>query len=162
MNKYQEGKIYKIVCNVSGEEYYGSTIEKLYKRLSKHKNDKRCLSRNIINRGDYKIELIKNYPCSSKKELEEEESKYIRENKCINIKIPNRTKQEYREDNSEFFKNYYIKYRKQYYENNKQELNKKAKEKLTCECGALVRINNLARHKKTLKHLQKTECLIID
>ena len=59
-NKYQEGKIYKIVCNITNEVYIGSTIERLEERLSIHKTAKRknCMSRNIINRGDYKIELI--------------------------------------------------------------------------------------------------------
>ena len=91
--RYQEGKIYKIVCNITGEVYIGSTIEKyLCDRLGTHKGHKDCVSRNIINRGDYKIELIKDYPCNSKKELEEEEGKYIRNNTCINIKIPHRTK----------------------------------------------------------------------
>ena len=45
-NKYQEGKIYKIVCNITGEVYYGSTIEKyLSSRLAKHKNKKEYNSR---------------------------------------------------------------------------------------------------------------------
>ena len=173
MNKYQEGKIYKIVCNVSGEEYYGSTIEKLYKRLSKHKNEKRCLSRNIINRGDYKIELIKDYPCNNVWELEEEEAKYIRNNKCINKQIPHRTYQERYEDNkedqSQKRKIYYKDNKKEmdismkkYREENKEEISKKRSEKLICECGELVSKRNIARHKKTIKHIKLTECIIID
>tara|TARA_R110002020_G_scaffold402401_1_gene612577 strand:- start:176 stop:487 length:312 start_codon:yes stop_codon:yes gene_type:complete len=91
-NKYQQGKIYKIVCNITNEIYYGSTKKTLKERLRLHILCRNCMSINIIDRGDYKIELIKDYPCNSKKELEEEESKYIRENECINIIIPNRTK----------------------------------------------------------------------
>ena len=77
-NKYQEGKIYKIVCNITNEIYYGSTIQTLEKRLISHKTRKSCVSRNIINRDNYKIELIKDYPCNSRYELEKEEGKYIR------------------------------------------------------------------------------------
>ena len=189
--RYQEGKIYKIVCNITNEVYYGSTIKTLNQRLSIHKNRANCVSRNIIDRGDYKIELIKDYPCNSKWELEEEEGKYIRENECINIVIPHRTKEErqiymknfnktYREENKEKRKQYIEQNRehinkktREYYENNKEkkllwnktyraENSEKYKEKFTCECGAIVVRGGLTRHKKTLKHLKLTECLIID
>tara|TARA_R110001599_G_scaffold327406_1_gene540340 strand:- start:9 stop:536 length:528 start_codon:yes stop_codon:yes gene_type:complete len=172
-NKYQEGKIYKIVCNITNEIYYGSTIQTLEKRLISHKTRKSCVSRNIINRDNYKIELIKDYPCNNLKELEEEESNYIRNNICINKQIPNRTDKEWREDNKEKLKqdkknwyknNYqekkdtYNKNQREYYEKNKEEINKK----ITCECGAIVNRRGLLEHKKSMKHLRKTECLIID
>ena len=188
--RYQEGKIYKIVCNITNEVYYGSTIKTLNKRLTVHKKEN-CISRKILNRGDYKIELIKDYPCNSKWELEEEEGKYIRENECINIAIPHRTKEErqiymknfnktYSEENKEKRKQYIEQNRehinkktREYYENNKEKKllwNKtyreknieKFKEKIKCECGALVNKKGLTRHKKTLKHKKLTECLIID
>ena len=73
---YENGKIYKIVCNITGEVYIGSTKNTLEYRLQRHKMDKTCISRNIINRGDYEMKLIKNYPCNSLYELEEEEKKY--------------------------------------------------------------------------------------
>jgi hypothetical protein len=169
-NKYQRGKIYKIVCNITGEVYYGSTIdERLNDRLSLHKKDKTCISRNIINGGDYKMELIKNYPCNSKYELQEEERKYILENECINIKIPNRTQKEWYEDNKDRILEKLKQDRinnpekfKEQYENNKEKRLEKKKQKIKCECGALVRIDNLARHKKSMKHIKLTECIIID
>jgi len=43
-----------------------------------------------------KIVLIKYVCCETKKELEAEESMYIRNNKCINTVIPNRTRKEYK------------------------------------------------------------------
>jgi len=182
-NKYQEGKIYKIVCNITGEVYYGSTIQKLEDRLKGHKTDKDCVSRHIIERGNYQINLIKNYPCNNLWELEEEEATYIRNNKCINYKIPHRTRKEYREDskehikeynknyrenNKEFIKELSIKYReenkeklkikkKEYYENNKKNILEKLNEKITCECGAIVAKINIARHKRTNKHIKSLE-----
>jgi len=153
-NKYQEGKIYKIVCNITGEIYIGSTINKyLSNRILNHKYNPTSVSRNIIERGDYKIELIKNYPCNSKKELEEEESKYIRENECINIVIPNRTKKEWYEDN----KKKLLEKQKKYTEDNREEINKKQKKKIECECGVLVLRTGLARHRKSLKHIKLLE-----
>ena len=98
MNKYQNGKIYKIHCNITNEDYYGSTIVTLPQRLAKHKYNKKCMSNKIIERGDYEIILIKIYPCNNVYELEEEEKKYILENECINNNIPHRTKNEYREE----------------------------------------------------------------
>ena len=172
-NKYQQGKIYKIVCNITNEVYYGSTIETLNERLRLHKTKKNCMSRNILERGDYKIILIKDYPCNSKWDLEEEEAKYIRENECINMIIPHRTKKEWEEEHKEEIKKQkkekYEKNKeeikkktKEYYEKNKEEINKKSKEKITCECGAIVNRTVLARHKKSMKHLKLTECIIID
>lgn len=202
-NKYQQGKIYKIVCNITGEVYYGSTILELNVRLSLHKNKKNCMSNKILDRGDYKIEHIKDYPCNNVYELEEEEAKYIRENECINNNIPHRTTKQYREDNRKIIqekqkediknnpekykqksKKYrekhrdkindkqkedrknnpekYKNYDKNKYEKNKEKILEKQKEKITCECGALVSRNHLARHKKSMKHIKKTECIIID
>jgi len=185
-NKYQQGKIYKIVCNITGEIYIGSTIDTLEKRLSNHKvkTKRPCKSKQILDRGDYKIELIKDYPCNSLYELEEEEAKYIRNNTCINIQIPHRTYEEWREDNKEKLSQQQKNWRednkeklsqqqknwrednkekiKEYYEENKKEINKKKSEKITCECGALVSKQNLSRHKKTMKHIKLTECIIID
>ena len=168
--RYQQGKIYKIVCNITNEIYYGSTIETLEERLRGHKK-KCCSSRNIIERGDYEMILIKNYPCNNVWELEEEEGKYIRENECINIAIPHRTQEEWREENKKEISekkkqdriNNLEKYKqisKNTYEKHKRQ--DKKKEKVTCECGAIVRKSDIAKHKKTLKHLRKTECLIID
>jgi len=147
-NKYQQGKIYKIVCNITGEVYYGSTIDTLNRRLTKHKQSRKsCSSRNIIERGDYEMILIKNYPCNNVYELEEEESNYIRNNTCINVVIPNRTQ-------------------KEYYEDNKKKILEKIKkyeaEKITCECGAIITRGAILRHRKTMKHIKLTECIIID
>ncbi len=146
---YEYGKIYKIVCNISGEVYIGSTKNTLEDRLRKHNYLKDCVSRNILERGDYEILLIKDYPCNSRYELEEEETKYIKNNKCINKNLPHRTQQQYREDNKEEIN----KQRKKYREINKEEINKKKLEKVECECGILTTKTHLARHKKTKKHI---------
>ena len=127
MPNYQNGKIYKIVCNITNECYIGSTCEPtLARRLATHvldyrkwKNGKRCktMSFDIIDREDYNIYLIIAYPCNSKDELTSKEGELIREyklkNACINKKIEKRTVKEYYVDN---------KYRiKQYLENNKEK-----------------------------------------
>jgi len=170
MPDYQKAKIYKLY-SVSNEElvYYGSTIETLSARLSKHvydyNNNNSIESSLVIGAGDYKIELVENYPCVNKQQLVKKESEYIRNNICVNRNIPDRTKKEYYQDNKEKL----TEQKKQYYENNKEALAEKKKEyreknketiaeqkkeKITCECGCIVRKDGLVRHKKSNKHLE--------
>jgi hypothetical protein len=77
---YSQGKIYKIVCNKTGLIYIGSTCNTLDERLKQHEYDcKRYLDKKsnkfvssiyVIISNDYKMELIENYSCNHKKELE--------------------------------------------------------------------------------------------
>tara|TARA_R110002050_G_scaffold246863_1_gene384643 strand:+ start:1141 stop:1311 length:171 start_codon:yes stop_codon:yes gene_type:complete len=46
--------------------------------------------------------------------------------------------------------------------NKYEKIKGKQKEKITCECGALVSSCNLKRHKKSMKHIKLTECIILD
>ena len=200
MPDYSKSKIYKIFCNLTGETYYGSTVQPLYKRVSEHKGDfKRwkngkftyVKSFDIIERGDYTYSLVEHFPCDSKEELHARERYWIENNECVNKYIPGRTKEEYREQNKEKMKEYreqnkehireYEKeYReqnkehireqkKEYYEQNKEKIKEyreqnkekinedRRKQKIVCECGSEVRKDNLARHKKTKKHLDGVE-----
>jgi len=56
---------------------------------------------------------------------------------------------EYREKNKEEIKEK----RKEFYETNKEEISEKAKVKVMCECGCEVRRWDIARHRKSKKHL---------
>jgi hypothetical protein len=93
---YSQGKIYKIVCNKTGLIYIGSTCKTLNERLKEHVYDaKRYLDKKsnkfissiyVIINNDYKIELIDNYPCNHKKELETKEYYYITNLEgCVNM-----------------------------------------------------------------------------
>jgi len=46
---------------------------------------------------------------------------------------------------------------KEYYYHNKDEILEKSKEKITCECGAIVCKNHISRHRITQKHLKLLE-----
>jgi len=92
--RYTRGKIYKIVCNLTGEVYYGSTIEEIYEAVSKYKYKQEISAREIINRDNYYYELVENYSCNNTYELELKKKEYILNNKCINKNIPRRTKEE--------------------------------------------------------------------
>jgi len=105
MPDYQNSKIYKIY-SLSNEElvYFGSTTQRLSQRKAEHVKDSKKehyngSSKIIINNGNWKMELIQDYPCLNRLELETLEGDYIKNNKCINIMIPARTKKQYRDAN---------------------------------------------------------------
>ena len=132
MPDYKKSKIYKIVCDTSGEVYYGSTIQSLSMRLTGHRQDAKrhyCSSKQIIDRGNYSIVLVEEYPCENKEQLCRRERYYIENNVCVNKEIPTRTMKEYREDNKEKIKEISREYRednkeriKEWQENNKEKI----------------------------------------
>lgn len=106
MEKYNRGKVYKLVSDKSNLVYYGSTICKLSIRLAKHRceykayvNGKRHYrsSYKIIELGDAKIILVEDFPCERKEQLLSRERYYIENNDCVNkcIPITNMTAKEY-------------------------------------------------------------------
>ncbi len=100
INKYENGKIYKIVSigkNKTNDIYIGSTFLTLKERLKNHLNEYNrkdcnsyCTSYEILKIGEYRIELIENYPCDNDDELRLREAEYIIENLdiCVNKQIP--------------------------------------------------------------------------
>jgi hypothetical protein len=104
MSKYSEGKIYKLTSSQTDKVYIGSTIRSLNDRFSNHKCSYKSwlksqmnniTSYDLLQYDDVKIELIKEFPCETKKELEKEEGKIILENNCVNKHVAGRTKKEY-------------------------------------------------------------------
>lgn len=161
-------KIYKIVDNTNGDIYIGSTTLTLKERLSKHKCScnyvNKCTSYQIINNGNYLIELIEDIGVVTKQERYDKERYYIENNECINKFIPGRSKKEHREANIEKLKEYARKYRevnkeiinekiRKHYLKNKERILKKKKEKFTCECGGKYLRSNKCVHEKTKKHI---------
>ncbi len=123
--KYSSGKIYTIRSYQTDKFYIGSTTQPLHKRLYEHrKNYETKLLRGsgrmanissfeIIKYSDNYIELLEEYPCSNKQQLNKREGELMREHKknCINKRIEGRTDKEYNEDNKEKIKLYEIKRR---------------------------------------------------
>jgi len=153
MIDYQQGKIYKIECNVTGKVYIGSTCEPiLARRLAGHiKNYKRYLngksnyvsSFDVLQNGNYDIVLIESYPCNSKDELHARERYHTNNIDCVN-KIKNQgMKNEIGEKG----------YQKQYREKNKDIIHAKFNEKHICICGNCYTYVNKIRHLKSKKHL---------
>jgi hypothetical protein len=179
---YSKGKIYKITDIGYNECYYGSTIQPLSKRMGTHRSDykayKACKEGKYHGVTSYslfdkyglencKIELVEECECKTKEELHQREGFYIRNNECVNKRIPDRTKKEWRDENKEQRKEYDKEYNeenkekkkkqmKEYYEENKEKLKEKMKEynrqRVTCEiCNKEMCKDNLTRHKKLHK-----------
>ena len=126
MPNYLKGKIYNIVAP-DGTKYIGSTTQELAKRFIAHKSRYKSWKS-----GKYKyeitsftlfdehgidncrIELIEDFPCRSKKELEIREGDIIRNTNCVNKVIAGRSETEWKEENKELLKVYW----KQYYQDN--------------------------------------------
>lgn len=106
MNKYENGKIYKLVNNVDDKIYIGSTHRPLMQRFSVHqshakgknKNNKVYSHLNGVGFDNVHIELLEEYPCTCKKELENRERYWIETLKpSLNKNIPSRTLEEVKE-----------------------------------------------------------------
>ena len=137
-NKYQYGKIYKIVDAGYNRCYIGSTYQLLSNRIADHRKQyKLFLAGKKVNKitvqqifeeyglDNCKIELIEQYPCNSKEELLKQEGFHIKNNECVNKHIPGRSKLEYRMDRKDYISQRSKKYREQ----NLDSLREKQKER---------------------------------
>jgi hypothetical protein len=174
MPDYQNGKIYTIRCkNNNNLIYVGSTTQSLAKRWGEHKpRGNNVKYQNMIlyktingNWDDWHIELYEECPCENKEQLNRREVEIIREIGTLNSTIAGRTQKEYYENNAEKIKEQIRLYRennkekkreqeKLYRENNKDKHNEKSRERITCECGCIIRRSDISTHKKTQKHIK--------
>lgn len=149
MIDYNLGKIYGIKCLNTDKIYIGSTTRHLEVRLIEHiyrANTRSDISSyQIIKNGNFKIFLMEEYPCKTKKDLLLREQFYIKSTEnCINKIIPLRTSNEYYKDNQQRIidrqKNYdrnHKEQKKDYYIKNKQKKH-------------LYYINNKDKYKKNI------------
>ena len=168
---YNNGKIYMITYDGCEYPYIGHTIQTLNRRFtSGHKckyknylnnNNDYCASFEILKYKHCYIKLIENYPCENLKKLREREQYHIDNNQCCNkstsfssdekLKQKNKNRvKKYRKKN----KNEINKKRREKYQENKNELSLKGKEKIKCECGAIICRSSLTKHKKRIVHIQ--------
>ena len=180
---YQNGKIYKLICSETQKIYIGSTCSTLVKRLHQHKRKyNNCMSKTFIEPQIFLIEdfpcerkeqltgreryYIENFDCVNKVIPGRTGKEYYQDNKDKinqiskeyhsknqnNIDYQNKRK-EYSEKN----KDKVSQMKKEYYKKNKEKIlekmKEKNKEKITCECGSIIRILTIPRHERSKKHL---------
>lgn len=136
------GKIYVIKSPQTDQVYYGSTMHPLNIRFSVHKSQYKkflegkipyvCSSSRILHYKDAFIELIEDYECETKEDLEKREMEYIKNNPCVNIQGKGATwtkedhrayQKEYRLKNAEKEKEYKKAYHKSHYKPKKVKNN---------------------------------------
>lgn len=139
MNRYENGKIYKIVDVGYNKCYIGSTCESLSQRMARHRAKyARYLKGHKIDTStsylfsefgveNCKIELIENYPCSGIEELHKREGFYIQSIECINRCVAGRNYKEWVEQNADRVKEI----KDKYYQNNKDLCKERVKQHRT-------------------------------
>ena len=154
LHKYIMGFIYELICNTTGERYFGKSNGN-YDRFTAHKKKSNtCTSKIIMDRNNYVFNILE-----TTDKLEEREYYYITNFECINKNIPYteedskiiRHRKEEKERyylNQEFYKQ---KSNNRYYENH-TVIREQRNKKIICECGETYTYGNKARHFKSKIH----------
>ncbi len=98
-DRYKNGKIYKLVSDMTDDIYIGSCCIPLCKRLYKHKVNNemykegkrkhKCSASFLFELGgEVKIILLEEFPTDSKEKLLARERIHIENNKCVNMNLP--------------------------------------------------------------------------
>ena len=166
-NRYHQSKLYKLVDQVEGYYYIGSSACKvLSKRLMWHKQDsskpkfqkqKKYEHFNKIGWNNIKIILISEHKFENKMELLREEDKLIKQYrtdlKCLNVCRSFMTD----EDKKTYIHDHNKKYREEHYEEllvYEKERNKiRYKIKTKCECGVSYINTQIKKHLKCKQHI---------
>ena len=161
MIDYKNGKIYRLVCNATGNQYIGSTTQCLSQRLGGHKRQykrfledkitKQMTSFSILSNTNFEIILLEEFACENKNQLERRERYYIEITKCVNKIKPAQTKEERKEHMQEYFQEHkeeQQKYQQKYQQEHKEKLTELTK----CECGGQYQYQAKSSHFKRLKH----------
>jgi hypothetical protein len=179
INNYlrMKGYIY-LIFNKNGT-YIGSSFD-VEKRISVHKraykywladNENRYCSSYKIIKDEFKYEIIEEVQVNNKIELLQWEQYYMDKWECVNenkayrsIEEEKQYQKEYQKENREHMDEYHKQYnkenqerikqqQKEYRLQNKDKISEKAREKMTCECGSIIRKSDKTRHIKTVKHV---------
>ncbi len=138
---YSQAKIYKITNDFNNDIWIRTTCDTLVKKFSVHKAEairnvrKDCIIQNTIREygfDRFRIQLVEDFPCEDVYQLRQRQGHHIREMKAIN---------KYADS-------------KDYYEQNKEQINEHTSEIVVCECGCKTRRDNISKHKKTKNHLK--------
>ncbi len=143
--------IYKLICDDPELVYYGSTTMALRLRLNSHNciaNE--CSSKRLYEAGGMKIEEVEK---CSKEQMKERENYYIQNFPCVNERDAIEGKEKQR-----------IRYKrwKEKHPDAPKEISKRFnqrnpdyyKRKIICECGAEIQYGEVARHKRSQKHIK--------
>ena len=188
MSDYSKGRIYKVLNTVTDDVYVGSTCSPLTKRFYEHKKTigKRNYEHNKfyckmqeLGFDNFYIELVENYPCSTREELRAREGEWIRKISTLNKLIAGRDSKGYYDDNAENLRKKARTYRiqnpdkikaqhKAYYDvnaenikgrrrqchaENKDKEREYKQQEWECECGLRVMLRSKCDHLRSKQHV---------
>ena len=175
-NRYNNGKIYKLVSPHTDKIYVGSTCkERLCQRLASHKSKYKFWVKDnnngyntsfiLFDLGDVEIILLETVNCNTKDELLKKEREYIDKYKDILVNkdrpiITKNERKEYRKQHTEDNKEEIKQYKKEHYEKNKEEINERRGKIYNCDCGKEYTLRNKSRHEKSTKHQKYINSLV--
>ena len=145
--------IYRITCRITGEYYIGSTFDMKTRTRCHLSTSNNCVSRQIISRGEYNINILEELPRATKEELLTAENKYIiHDGFCINKNRSIVTEEERRRDVAEYKKKYYRR-RKEALLNYQNEYVKSVP-MIECGCGGRCRgkLSYMIKHFNSSRH----------
>ena len=181
------GRIYKITSSNTEKIYIGSTSKSITERLERHEYNYKAYqngkysyvkSYDILEKKDYKIQLLEKIEYETKTELLKREGYYILKYRdiCVNKCVAGRTRLQYYKDNVEKIKDRHRQYRhdnaykikqyckdniekikdrhRQYRKDNMVKISEQQKEKFECVCGKTYTRTHKARHEKTKIHIK--------
>ena len=173
MNKYQKGKIYKIVDVGYNKCYIGSTCEELSQRMARHRNQyknylketQKFISSFYLFKEfgveNCKVELVEVFPCENSMELRSREGHFIRTTECVNKYIAGRTVMEYEEENKEWRRECGKQSKKKQYKERPEHFKEKAR-KYYENHKEEVKLRDKARYeakKEEILKKQATKCI---
>ena len=79
----------------------------------------------------------------------------------VKVNKQNMTLEEFEEYNRQFIRKLrqtpeYKQHEKEYREKNKEKINARTREKVTCTCGCILSRGNISKHKKSQQHINST------
>lgn len=165
---YSKGKIYVVFVKDKPEKIYiGSTTWILKKRLYHHRdqaksvNQTKCASSELFeNNNEVVIELIEDFPCASKRELEVRERYWIEfhKDRCINKNIPTRDWKERWYDNHQ----HNLQRQNKYKAEHREELSQAKKEKYASLTQEEKDAKNKADYERRKEKVAETRNAIIE
>jgi len=180
MPNYSNGKIYQIWSPFRPDllPYVGSTTQTLARRIAGHRSvsrTKNTTSKIHFEQPGARIELICEFSCANRMELEREEGRHIRALECCNKlnagvtpEERNARRAEYRQANREEIRANAAEYRQankeavraykaEYRQANKEAIRARNAQKIQCECGATLSRSCIARHRRSARHAHALE-----
>ena len=155
--------VYLLTCKKTKKKYVGSSFD-VEHRMKIHEITRGCYSRDIIEEGDYDLDILETDIPDRITALWRERYYFDTIEGLVNKNRPIITEDEMKESKrASASKNYYdrheyfLKQKADYQKANKEVIQQKRAEKITCDCGCILSRSSLTGHKKRPKHFQLLE-----